>query len=111
MDVKELKGLIDLIGANTLQALLSSGDDEEHPLLGKKVFIRTVTFYYVGRLVGVSAGLLELEQATWVADTGLFGEALKSGKFKEFEDYPDSVYVNADAIVDMSEWDHPLPRD
>jgi hypothetical protein len=38
--------------------------------LGRLYFIRTVTFYYIGRLIAVTPLELVLDQCSWVADTG-----------------------------------------
>jgi len=94
-------------------------------LVGKKVFVRTVTHYYTGRLADVVPGVihlpedtgstsgpwfLHLEEAAWIADTGRFSEALKDGSLNEVEPYPGDCYVNAGAVVDVCEWLHDLPR-
>jgi len=77
---------------------------------GKNVFIRTVTYHYTGRLVGqTSDGLLVLEDAAWIADSGRFGKALTYGYLDEIEAYPDGRVV-VGAIVDVAEWGHELPR-
>jgi hypothetical protein len=42
-----------------------------------------------------------LEDAAWIADTGRFADALKSGKFNEVEPFPDGqVIVGRGAIID-----------
>ena len=84
---------------------LSRGLDD---LLGKNVFIRTVTTYFTGKLVAVGDTLV-LDDAAWIADTGRFATALASGKTNEVEPYPDCVYVMKSAVVDISEWKHDLP--
>jgi hypothetical protein len=78
---------------------------------GKNVFVRTVTNYFTGRLVGHTPdGLLVLEDAAWVVDTGRFGNALATGELDEVEPYPDGPVV-VGAVVDVSEWRHALPRE
>jgi len=79
-------------------------------VLGKSYFIRTVTFHYTGRLIGLSNDELLLEDAAWVADSGRFAIALKSGELSEVEPYPDKVIVMKSAVVDVCEWCHELPR-
>lgn len=82
-----------------------------------KVFIRTVTHYFVGELVEDSEaprfgpGFLYLRHCSWVADTGRFHAALASGTLPEVEPYPaeDVVSVNLGAIVDIAPWNHKLP--
>jgi len=78
-------------------------------LIGKKVFIRTVTNYYTGILVSTE-GYLHLQEASWIADTGRFATALATGQFNEVEPYLGDCWVGAGALVDISEWLHDLPR-
>jgi hypothetical protein len=78
-------------------------------LIGKNVFVRTVTHYYTGRLASVE-GFLHLEDAAWIADTGRFADALSTGKLSEIEPFPADCWVSAGAVIDVSEWRHDLPR-
>jgi hypothetical protein len=79
--------------------------------LGAKVFIRTVTFYYLGKVTAVEGGYIVLDQASWVSSTGPLSVALKTGELAEVDSYPDGkVFVAAAAVVDICEWDHDLPR-
>jgi len=85
-----------------------------HPYqVGKPYFIRTVTFYYTGLLKAVHEHELVLEDVAWIADTGRFSEALRTGSFNEVEPYPadTEVIVNRGSIVDASVCGYPLPRD
>jgi hypothetical protein len=82
-------------------------------MLTGKVLIRTVTNYYVGELVDTDEeGFLSLAHASWVADTGRFSAALKTGTLSEVEPYPadDVVLVNKGAVVDIAPWHHELPE-
>ena len=85
----------------------------EHPYpVGRGVFIRTVTHYYTGRLVRVTAGELVLEDAAWIADTGRFHAALASGNLDEVEPFPAGpVIVPRGGVLDVSLWPHDLPRE
>ena len=79
--------------------------------VGDCVFIRTVTLYYVGRVVGFSDTEILLEEASWIADTGRFMQALATGSLSEVEPYPEGIVcVNRTAIIDASKWLHALPR-
>ena len=78
-------------------------------LTGKNVFIRTVTNYHTGRLVSC-AQFLHLEEAAWIADTGRFADALGTGDLAEVEPYPADCWIAAGSVIDISEWQHPLPR-
>lgn len=78
--------------------------------VGNTVLIRTVTFFQVGKIVEVDDKFVTLEKASWVADTGRFGECLKTGKISESEPFADGVAtVGLGAIVDIARWDHDLP--
>lgn len=77
---------------------------------GKAYFVRTVTNYFTGRLVTVTPQELLFADAAWVADTGRFADALKSGTLGEVEPYPGEVIVGRGALVDACLWDSDLPR-
>ena len=78
--------------------------------IGKAYFIRGVTMYQTGRLVGLTPTELILEDAAWIADTGRFADAVKSGQFSEVEPFPAKrVVIGRGQIVDAFEWDAPLP--
>jgi hypothetical protein len=82
----------------------------EH-LIGKPVFVRTVTMHYTGRLKAVYSQELVITDAAWVADSGRFSDALKTGSLNEVEPYPDgSVVVGRGGVTDVSAWHYGLPR-
>jgi len=83
----------------------------EHPYkLGQKYLVRTVTMYHVGRLEEVYQQELVFTDCSWVADTGRFNKALTDGVLEEVEPIPGSVIVGRGSIVDVEEWNHPLPE-
>jgi len=86
---------------------------KEHPYaIGKNYFFRSVTHYYTGKLLAVYEHELVIENAAWVADTGRFGQMLKTGSLKEVEPYPDGeVVLGRGALVDAIVITFPLPRD
>lgn len=57
--------------------IISSSLDE---LIGKKIFLRTVTYHLLGKCVRRIENFIQLEEASWVADSGRFGTFLKTGK-------------------------------
>jgi hypothetical protein len=69
-----------------------------------------VTLYYTGRVVAKDTSEVVLSEAAWIADTGRFADALSKGTLNEVEPFPGLVSINRGAIVDVSEWKHPLPR-
>lgn len=79
--------------------------------VGKCYFIRTVTVYHTGRLKAVTDSDLVLEDAAWVADTGRFSDALRSGKFDEVEPFPGDLIISRGVIVDAIVWPHELPKE
>jgi hypothetical protein len=76
--------------------------------IGKKYLIRTVTYFSLGQLERIDGDFLVLSQASWVADTGRFTQALKDGTLNEVE-ITGEVYVNVNSIVDAFPWEHELP--
>lgn len=80
-------------------------------LVGQKVLVRTVTYFQLGEVVAEENGFLELDGASWVADTGRLGEAIAKGpeKLQEVEMLGDGVRVNMGAVVDIIPWRHELP--
>ena len=81
--------------------------------VGNTVFIRTVTYYYTGRIVAITDNDILLAEAAWVADSGRWADAIATGKLSEVEPYPDDaiVAVNREIYCDAVTWNHPLPRD
>lgn len=80
----------------------------DEPLVGGKWFIRTVTFHLVGRVVRRAGQFLVLKSASWVADSGRFADAIKTGSLSEVEPVGDAI-VNIASIVDAFPWVHDLP--
>lgn len=78
----------------------------------KNVIIRTVTYHYTGQVIEQDDKWVVLDKAAWIADSGRWNEAIKSGSLNEVEPYPDGhrVYISLDAIVELTGWSHPLPR-
>jgi len=76
-------------------------------LIGKAWYIRTVTYHTVGKVVKIIGSMLQLEQASWVADSGRFMQTLKEGTLNEVEPVGIS-FVNLNSVVDMFPWKHSL---
>ena len=73
-------------------------------LMGKKVFISTVTKYFSGLVVEETDSYLKLDQAAWIADTGRFADAMAdTDKFSEVEPYTNPVWVFTSGIIDITE--------
>jgi hypothetical protein len=93
-----------------MQKFFSCGE-EEHPLsvlIGKCVFIRTVTYHLVGRVVALRGDFAALADASWIADSGRFSDTISKGTLSEVEPVGDA-YVNLGSVTDIFPWNHPLP--
>ena len=77
--------------------------------VGRNVFIRTITTYFAGRIESVGEGFVTLADAAWVADTGRFGEAMKTGVFDSVEPYAALVSVSLAAIIEVTDFKGTLP--
>ncbi len=109
LTVKELREIVRLAGCVGSGAARKG---KSHSLtVGECVFIRTVTAYFTGRIVAVTSADIVLADAAWIADTGRFSAALKTGTLGEVEPYPDGVTVSRGGVIDVSPWKHALPRD
>jgi hypothetical protein len=78
-------------------------------LIGQKVFIRTVTYHLVGKIVKIVGNLVFMEDASWIADSGRFMQAIKEGKLVEVEPIG-NWFFNMSAVVDGGIWKHALPN-
>ena len=84
--------------------------NELDEFIGKKLFIRTVTYHLVGEVVNRVGNLFELKGASWVADSGRFMNAIKDGTLSEVEPVG-QMWVNIETIVDIFPWGHKLPKE
>ncbi len=84
----------------------------ESPLrVGNAVFIRTVTMHHTGRIAALDGDMIVLAEAAWVADSGRFSEALRTGALSEVEVPPDGIVcIGRGAVVDVYNWKHALPN-
>ena len=82
-----------------------------HPFqVGSCYFIRTVTYHLIGRVRDTIGKFLVLDDASWVADSGRFMEAITKGTLNEVE--PVGVaYVNLDSITDAFPWRFETPKE
>lgn len=83
---------------------------QEQPFeIGKAYFIRTVTYHFIGKVEKIIGDFLILSEASWVADSGRFHEALEKGDLSEVE-YMDQAFVNIKTITDATIWKNKTPR-
>ena len=78
-------------------------------LVGQKLFIRTVTYHMTGKVVKRMGAFIQLETAAWIADSGKFSTAIKTGELSEVE-FVGTMWVNLSSIVDFFPWKHDLPK-
>ncbi len=81
--------------------------------IGRKYFIRTVTFHFTGRVKSIVGKFIILEDAAWIADSGRFAGAIQTGNMNEVEPFPSGhdLIVNTDTITDAVEVKFELPRE
>ena len=77
--------------------------------VGKQLFIRTVTYHLIGKVDRKVGNFFHLTNASWVADSGRFMNAIKEGKLNEVEPV-EEAWVNIDSITDMFIWKHKLTQ-
>jgi hypothetical protein len=78
--------------------------------VGESYLVRTVTMIVLGRVVWVGDKEIEMEEASWVADTGRFYDAICNGSLSEVEPFIDNVIIGRGALIDATIWKHKLPR-
>lgn len=85
--------------------------EKELKLVGNAYFFRTVTYHLVGKVVAQHGGnIIELDDASWVADSGRFMNAIKEGKLNEVEPVG-KAYINLKSVTDFFPWKFPLPTE
>ena len=77
-------------------------------LIGKSFFFRTVTYHCTGKVVSLIGKIAKLETAAWIADSGRFSNAIKTGTLSEVEPVGE-MYLNLETVVDFFPWIHELP--
>ena len=79
-------------------------------MVNKSFLFRTVTYHLVGKVKKIFGNFLELENASWVADSGRFMNAIKEGKLDEVEPVG-TAFINLQSVTDFFYWKHALPKD
>src|ERR1035437_3068677 len=74
-------------------------------LVSGKYYFRTVTYHSVGEVKKIVGRFAYLKNASWIADSGRFNEAIKNGTLNEVEPVGDA-FVNLDTVVDFFPWKH-----
>lgn len=97
-EIRKVVGLADVKEVNTYE-----------DLVGGKYYFRTVTFHQVGEVKKIVGRFVYLKNASWVADSGRFMNAIKDGTLNEVEPVGD-CFVNLDTVVDFFPWVHDMPK-
>lgn len=93
-----------------VQALYTESDGSSLWKIGEKYFIRTVTFYYIGRLEAVTDKELLLSDVAWIPETERLADTLKTGVLREVEPMPGRVLIGRGSVIDATVWIFDLPR-
>ena len=81
-------------------------------MVGKKWFFRTVTYHFIGEVVGVFGSFVQLKNASWVAESGRFMDTILKGTLNEVEPIKKvDWYVNMSTVIDFGLWRHSLPKE
>jgi len=103
------------ISEETYESIKDQLDEEEaqdinslNDLVGKKWFFRSVTYHLVGEVKKVNGLIIQLSNASWVADSGRFMQAIKDGTLDEVEPVG-QAFLNFSTVVDFFPWNHRLP--
>jgi len=110
--IEILKWIWDKIKGIVQGEVAEVDEDSLDNFVGQKLFIRTVTYHLVGRVEKVVGKFFQLEDASFIANSGRFHNALKDGFDENAEIEPTTVptWVNIEAITDMFVWKHDLPK-
>lgn len=88
---------------------LMGGDAQELPfVVGKKYFIRTVTYHAVIEIKRIVGQFIEGKYA-WIADSGRFMDAIDKGELNEVEPVSVDGGININSITDYFEWNYEIP--
>ena len=79
-------------------------------MIGKSFFFRSVAYHMVGKVEKVFGNFLQLTDASWVADSGRFMQAIKNGELDEVEP-TGTAFINMSGVVDFFPWKHKLPKE
>ena len=85
----------------------------KHPYaVGSDVLLKTVTDYYVGKIVKIDKEEITLSDASWIANTGRWHVALATGfdQNAEIEPCVGLVVINRKALTAGMLWPHALPK-
>ena len=107
-----------LAGFALVDHLKEEGVQDSPFRAGDKVFIFTVTLYYVGEVEDVGLGWVRLKNASWVHWTGRLSSLFATGDLtrqhggrKPRTEYLDELTVLTQSIVSFRSWPGKLPKE
>ena len=112
LTLKQLNDLgIELSEETILKIDNAMNDLNSHWVIGQNYLIRTVTMTVCGKLEKITPIEMVLSNASWIADSGRFHDALKNGfsESAEIEPFINNAIVNRSSLVDATKYDHKLP--
>lgn len=95
----------DQLGSDSIE--VNSYED----FIGMKLYFRTVTYHVIGKVEKKIGTFFQLSDASWVADSGRFQQAIDDGVLDEVEPVKVTAWVNLSSCVDIYVWNHELPRE
>lgn len=111
-----------LVIADAIQDAGFPEDAEAHRgwfVIGNQYLIRTVTMYWVGRVIGLNRHGIILGDAIWIQDTGRWHNSINQGldqeEHSELEPVPADengkreAFVSWGGIIDALPYNHKLP--
>jgi len=104
------KQLVKQLIEELLEGESETGNSDLPFEVGSAYFIRTVTYHVLGRVKAIKGDFLVLHEASWVADSGRFSQAIERGILNEIEYVGDAI-VAINAISDAYPWNHKTPKD
>ncbi|MCP3681780.1 MAG: hypothetical protein GY861_03730 [bacterium] len=84
--------------------------DQWSDLLGAKMFFRTVTYHFTGRVKKIVGSFWELEDAAWQAYEPRLNDFLKKGTVNEVEPIG-RMWINIESCTDFMPYEHSLPTE
>lgn len=102
---------IESLTLKQIKEIKSLGINKLHPYkIGKNYFIRTVTYFLVGKLIAVYEYELVIDNAAWIPDTGRYSDAFNIGEFSEVEPLNGEIIIGRHSVIDCTPWEKDLPR-
>jgi len=84
--------------------------DNYEDMVGNSYFFRTLTYHLIGTIRKKVGLFFVLDDASWVADSGRFMQAIQKGKLDEVEPTCNGHMINIEACVDIIPWKHNNPK-